>query len=387
MSQKSTKEIKNPKNKKGLISKLIFLACLTILVVTLFLSFGELQSIVDTILNIGKSNNWLWLLLAFGLIIIYFFIWPISLCLFAKSAKAECDMTDTFLIGCSEHFYNGITPFGAGGQPFQIYSYSRTGVSPSKATGIILANFVVFMLVTNIYALVALIFWPYFTSNLSALPNGATSMDANWFIPIAIIGYVMNFLVLVFMFTLGLSKKIRNGIIGLAKAICKIKFIGKHFSKLIPALENYCDNAQTAFKEVAKYKKSFVFAFISRFIAMGIYYSIPFFILLAVGVPITPFDFLIVFFGTSFAITAVVFIPTPGATGGIELAFSIVLAAMSTASLGSSQAVSLLWRLITFYFILIISFLSGLIFEARVNKKEKNKKLTIENNKENHIDE
>ena len=84
MNQKSTKEIKNPKNKKGLISKLIFLACLTILVVTLFLSFGELQSIVDTILNIGKSNNWLWLLLAFGLIIIYFFLWPISLCLFAR---------------------------------------------------------------------------------------------------------------------------------------------------------------------------------------------------------------------------------------------------------------------------------------------------------------
>ena len=379
---KSNETIKNPKNKKGLISKLIFLICLTVLVVTLFLSLGELEEIVNTILSIGQSNNWVWLIVAFLLALIYFCLWPLSLCFFAKSAKAESTFTDSFLIGCSEHFYNGITPFSAGGQPFQVYSYSKRNVPASKGTGIVLANFVVFMMVTNLIALIALIFFPYFTNNLSQIPNGYSGMmDANWFIPIAIVGYVINFLVLVFMFALGLSKKIRNGIVGIVKAICKIKFIGKHLSKAIPALEEYCDNAQTAFKELAKHKKAFVFAFISRLFAMIAYYAIPFFILLAVGINVTPFDFIIIFFGTSFAITAVVFIPTPGGTGGIELAFSIVLASISTASLGSTQAVSLLWRLITFYFILIISFIAGLIFEARVARKEK-KELKEENKNE-----
>jgi uncharacterized protein (TIRG00374 family) len=282
------------------------LICLTILVVTLFLSLGELEEIVNTILNIGQSNNWIWLVVAFIVALIYFGLWPLSLCFFAKSAKAESDFTDSYLIGCSEHFYNGITPFSAGGQPFQIYGFSRRGTSASKATGIVLANFVVFMMVTNLIALIALIFFPYFTANLSAINNNATStMDANWFIPVAIVGYVINFLVLVFMFTLGLSKKVRNGIVGIVKGICKIKFIGKYLSKAIPALEAYCDNAQTAFKEIAKHKKAFLFAFISRFFAMVAYYSIPFFILLAVGITVTPFDFVLIFFGTSFAITAV----------------------------------------------------------------------------------
>lgn len=370
--ENKVKEVnKNPHSKKRLISNLIFLLCLTILVVTLFLSFGELQSIVDTILNIGQSNNWVWLIVAFLLALVYFGLWPLSLCFFAKSSKAESTFMDSYLIGCSEHFYNGITPFSAGGQPFQIYSYSKRGVKVSKATGIVLANFVVFMMVTNIFALLALIFWNQFTANLSSINVSNTSLDANWFIPIAIVGYVINFLVLIFMFALGLSKTIRNGIIGIVKAICKIKFLGKHLSKFIPSLEEYCDNAQIAFKEISKNKKAFILAFISRFFAMAAYYAIPFFILLSVGISVTPLDFIIIFFGTSFAITAVVFIPTPGGTGGIEYAFAIVIASVASASLGSTQAVSLVWRLVTFYFILIISFIAGLIFEARATKFDK----------------
>ena len=368
-------KIKNPKNKKRTISNIIFLLCLTILVVTLFLSFGELQSIVDTILNIGQSNNWVWLLVAFALALVYFLLWPLSICFFAKSSKAESTFMDSYLIGCSEHFYNGITPFSAGGQPFQIYSFSKKGVKASKATGIVLANFAVFMMVTNLIALLALIFWNQFTANLNNITVSGSTFDANWFIPIAIIGYVINFLVLVFMFTLGLSKKIRNGIIGIVKGLCKIKFLGKHFSKFIPALEEYCDNAQIAFKEISKNKKAFILAFISRFFSMVAYYAIPFFILLAVGINVTAADFIIVLFGTSFAITAVVFIPTPGGTGGIEYAFALVLASVASASLGSAQAVSLIWRLVTFYFILILSFIAGLIFEASASKYQKKKEI------------
>ena len=52
-----------------------------------------------------------------------------AICFFAKSAKAESDFTDSYLIGCSEHFYNGITPFSAGGQPFQIYYLNKRGIT------------------------------------------------------------------------------------------------------------------------------------------------------------------------------------------------------------------------------------------------------------------
>ncbi|MBR3266806.1 MAG: hypothetical protein IKI55_01560, partial [Bacilli bacterium] len=81
-------EAKTPekKSKKGLISNVIFLILLTALVVTLFLSFGEIQKIGETLAQIATGNNWLWLLAAFGAVIVYFLLWPITLNLFSKAA-------------------------------------------------------------------------------------------------------------------------------------------------------------------------------------------------------------------------------------------------------------------------------------------------------------
>ena len=80
---------------------------------------------------------------------------------------------------------------------------------------------------------------------------------------------------------------------------------------------------------------------------------------------------LIVLFATSFAITAVVWVPTPGGTGGIEYAFSIVISSvclMASANSGAALALSLLWRLATYYFTLIVSFVFVCIFQARDKK-------------------
>ena len=88
-------EAKTPekKSKKGLISNVIFLILLTALVVTLFLSFGEIQKIGETLAQIATGNNWLWLLAAFGAVIVYFLLWPITLNLFSKAALLNMMVT------------------------------------------------------------------------------------------------------------------------------------------------------------------------------------------------------------------------------------------------------------------------------------------------------
>ncbi len=73
--------------------------------------------------------------------------------------------------------------------------------------------------------------------------------------------------------------------------------------------------------------------------------------------------------------------PTPGGSGGIEYAFSIVIASLATNVMGQAQAVTLLWRLCTFYVLIIVSFVTSIIYEKKVNnyldKLEENK--VIEN--------
>ena len=74
-------EMQNPHNKKSrrkLISNIIFLVLLTILVVTLILSFGEISKISAQFQEITKGDNWKYLLVAVGLILVHFFLWPAS---------------------------------------------------------------------------------------------------------------------------------------------------------------------------------------------------------------------------------------------------------------------------------------------------------------------
>lgn len=371
-------DVKSKKSKRRLISNIIFMILLTILVVTLILSLGEINNIIAKFNEIANGNNWVWLLAAIGLALAYFILWPLSQVIFGKALKVEATGMESYLIGCSEHFYNGITPFAAGGQPFQIYSFTKRKVTTAKATGIVLTSFVTFMMVTNAFAIASLIFY-------KQIADGLETLNLGWLQYIAIVGFIINFAVLLFMIAMGTSKKLRNGFVNLFKKIAyakmfhkehKHKWSQKLFGKLglaltngIPKFEEYCNNAQIAFKETWTHKRATAFAIIIKIAAMACYYAIPFFILKAVGIELGFDKLILVLFCTSFAITSVVWMPTPGGTGGIEYAFMIVIAAVTGTSANDPAAVVLIWRMITFYFILIISFIANATFEAIASRK------------------
>ena len=89
MNEQGEVKTTQKKNKKSLISNIIFLVLLSALVLTLFLSLGEIQKIGETLSQIAEGTNWLWLLAAFGAVIVYFLLWPITLNLFAKAAGSD----------------------------------------------------------------------------------------------------------------------------------------------------------------------------------------------------------------------------------------------------------------------------------------------------------
>ncbi|MCQ2793010.1 MAG: flippase-like domain-containing protein [Bacilli bacterium] len=372
----------NPKKKshKKLISNLIFLTLLTVLVVILLLSMGEINKIGESLSHIGQ--NYIWLIAAIGLVLAYFILWPFSQCIYGKALKIKASFGESFLIGSSEHFYNGITPFAAGGQPFQIYSYTKRKVTTAQATGVILASFVTFMMVTNAFAIVSLFFW-------QDIWNGLTTLNMQWVIWVALVGFIINFSVLLFMIALGTNKHIRNVLVKLLTKLANWKIFHNEKHKLlnrfgnflvnqIPNFELYCSNAQVAFKQVWSHKLATVLAIIIKIICMGCYYAIPFFLLKAVGIDIGFDKIPLVLFATSFAITSVVWMPTPGGTGGIEFAFQFVIAAVIGMSVKEdATAVCLLWRLVTFYLVIIISFILNAVFEAIASKRMKKEEQNV----------
>jgi glycosyltransferase 2 family protein len=378
-------QIRTQKGKKSriqLISGIIFLLGMTVLVITLFLNFGDIKAISTTFHEVTHGNNWAWLLLAALMTIVYLLLWPLSLCIFSKALNLGSSFKDDYAIGETEHFYSGVTPFATGGQPFQVYSYKTIGVRARKSTGAVLATFAAHMIVTNIYAVAALCFFPFY---IKGLASGALQelewMNTGAFIGITSVGYFFNLFTLFFTFSVGVSNHVRNWTVGIMRHLAKGKLFGKWLTPKIADFENYCDNTQAGFKEILTHKKSFISAFFVRFAAMFCFYSIPYFLLRSFGATFggglnESLSFWVIFFSTSFAITAVVWVPTPGSTGGIDYMFAIVIGSLSASGLItggsaglSSLATSLMWRLFTYYFPLLVSFVFSAVFEISTARR------------------
>ena len=263
-----------------------------------------------------------------------------------------------------EHFFNGITPFATGGQPFQVYAFKREKVTVASSTSLLLMNFFVFMLVTNTFALSSLIYFQRFVT------DGAMAT-------VAVVGFTMNFIVLAFTLLIALSKTVRR----LAEALVGKLAVWKLTRKLVaPKVENineYFDNVQSAFRSLIKKKGAFFLSLLTKALAMASYYAVTFFILHALYVDVPASELFYIISGTSFAITMVVFVPTPGSSGGIEFAFRSVFASIVAAyALNISidtvaTGGMLIWRALTYYLIMLISLGFYVFIETAYQRRAK----------------
>lgn len=352
----NSKNTETKYDSKKVVRMIILGSAITIFIMTMILSFNDFEGIVEVL----KTTNVKYLMLAVLLLLIYAILYPITLCILTRTKKCKISMLNTYLIGSTEHFFNGITPFATGGQPFQVYAYNRLGVKPSDSTGILMMNFIIFMIVTNIYALASLFYYPQLAQNISNLNA------------MVIIGFAINFFVLIFLISVATTKRIRIWLEKILIWLCRFKWLKKFVEPNIPKFNDYCYQAQGAFKELWHHKGAFLSCFVIKFITMGVYYAITFFILKALNVDVGPDKLVFIICSTAFAITMCVFIPTPGSSGGIEFAFKSIFQAVAVGITAEvAMGGMLLWRLLSYYLMMLLSFFIYLALEKITLKREK----------------
>lgn len=327
------------KSKAKKVGLYIFYGILTVCLLITILSFGDLGEIFKQL----QMSNVKYILIAIACILVYAALYPLTTCILAKAQKLNVGFGTTYSIAMTEHFFNGITPFATGGQPFQVYAFTKAKVKASDATSLLMMNFIIFMIVTNGFALTSLIYYSKFATELPIQI-------------LAIVGFTMNFGVLAFLIALATSKRLGNALLKLAKLLCKIKWIGKLFEPKIPELAAYIERAQSGFKGLIKQGWAALVCLLIKIVTMGAFYAATFYILRALHVAVEYSDMFFVICGSSFAITMVVFIPTPGSSGGIEFAFQRVFASLAGgAAVAVSYSGMLIWRLLSYYMMLVIS--------------------------------
>ena len=341
------------------IGKFILFGAITIFTLAIVLSLGDIGEIMKTVLTLDVK----YVIMSLASLLVYLALYPLSLCILTRANKYKIKQTKTYCIAMTEHFFNGITPFATGGQPFQAYAFSRAGVSIADSTSLLLMNFLVFMLTTNSFALASLVYFNRFITN--------GTMAA-----VAVVGFSINFLVLAFTFSIAASKGVRRLLERAVEKLSVWKLTKRFIAPRKESISEYFENVQSAFHRLIKSKSAFTLSLLTKALSMAAYYATTFFILRALYVDVPPSELFFIISGTSFAITMVVFLPTPGSSGGVEFAFKSVFANIISAyAVNSIDTVAsggmLIWRLFTYYLTMAISLVFYIILELRFKHEEK----------------
>ena len=309
----------------------------------------DFNRIISEIIHI----NPLLLLLALFLVFSYWFFRAVVLRNFVLKFKPNFRLFDAFRVHMSTIFFDQVTPFASGGQPYEIYKLTKEEKLPvSSSTNIVFQTFIVYQIAFLFLTLLAFLYNMIFRIYpINPLLRGLVTL-----------GFIVNFVVGLVMFSVAFLEKFNNFLINLGiKILFKFKII-----KDKQAQEEKWHQSTKNFHESATYllkdKKNFINCILLNILSIIALYLVPIAIFYGInsGGSITGVETLVT---TAYVSMLGSYIPLPGGTGGLEYGFLVFFGCFIVEP--KLTAAMIIWRFVTYYIGIII----GAIF-INIRKKE-----------------
>ena len=330
------------KSKRKIIGNIIFLIVVLIVLGILLFSLND----INEIWSIITSSSVPLLLLALGLSLVFMFLTNSSIQLITSGVGGNISYKDGIHIANTEYLFNAITPFSSGGQPIQAYYFMKKGLSGDQTMSVLTSNFIIYQAVSTLLGTVGIII--YFSAVKASISGYA------WLI---FIGYFINTLILVGAVLMATVKGFRNLLRSIFRGLGKIKFLNKSMTKLEKKSFGFVERFQSETKKLFKRKRVLFGASGLRLLSLLVVNSIPIVVFTALQITIDPKDYLFIIMMTAFATTFTLWIPTPGASGGVEWAFTVLFTGI-IAPQPVVIAALLIWRVLTYYVGIVSGFSS-----------------------------
>ena len=186
--------------------------------ITILVLYFSLKDNFKEVINQILTMNSIYLILAFIFLFIFLIFKSLSIYLFCKKINKEFKFIQSIQLVLRTQFFNAVTPFATGGQPYQIYYLKHCGIDYASSTSIVLQNFIVYQIALVILGLIAL-----FTNQILDVFNNSKLL-----VRLIALGFIINTLVIVIMFVVAFSKKMNKSIIGFGISILtKLKLVKK----------------------------------------------------------------------------------------------------------------------------------------------------------------
>jgi len=299
--------------------------------------FGFFWGEVDLFAHLQHRSLYLIFSGFLGYILGMYLIETLRLHLLLEAYQIKLNFWEKFTNSIMGYFYSSITPMAAGGQPFQIMHLKSRGIQPSLASNIYVNRYVEHL----IFSVLVILFSFTFTVNL--LQKMRVNVGSE---------------ILSSALTLSIILSVLVSIILLRPTILAhlVRILGK-FKKLKTWSERATDffqNLQTSIiKSWDHHIGLMLFDSLLGILNTLIQALSLWITLLLIGIEL---DFLTTFITYMMLNLLVFYIPTPGASGGIEGVYSLAFGALSRDYSGAWSAV-LLWRIGAYYLLIPVAFI------------------------------
>lgn len=332
-------------------SNVIFLSFL--ITVTAVIVFTQLDPVeLHQTLRNTKDE---FLLLGIGCIFIYWLLEAYMLLKLMRRENPQERFSFAFTLMMVGQYYNLLDPSSSGGQPIQLYEMSKQKYGLGTGTAVLVQKYALYQITITLLAITSIVF---------CLTELNQSLDAaKWLI---VIGLALNIaavvLIVIFVFNPNAAKGI---LVGCVKLLEKIRII-KHPEKYYKKIDHFVGEYELAVEALKSQKKETVWLFLVSLVQMLVFYSVNYFVFLSMGYhavnPITIISLQAILY------VAVAFIPTPGAAGGAEAGFLLIFGPIYGAA--NAPVAMILWRIITFYFILVFGGIYLSIHSIKMGKEK-----------------
>lgn len=299
------------------------------------------------------------LLLGISCIFIYWLIEAFILLKLMRRENPKETVSFAFTLTMVGQYYNLITPGATGGQPLQLYEMSKKGYGMGAGTAVLVQKYALYQVTVTFLGIIATVF------SLTALHQGLET--AKWLI---IFGLLINIIGVVLVFTLAFSPKtakmIMTGCVKLMYKMHVIKDQEKYYEKIDYFLVEY----EIAIDALKSQKMETVQLFLISIVQMLVFYSVNYWVYRSLG--LNAVNAITIISLQAILYVAVAFVPTPGAAGGAEAGFLLLFRPIYGAI---TPIAMILWRIITFYFII---FFGGIYLSIRSIRLGKEKVKAIE---------
>ena len=317
-----------------------------IFIVTIIVLFFALKDdFLEKIAYLFSFNIW-WLFFAIVLVFLYWLFKSFVIYFCTRKFDDNYSLKKAFNLIMGTQFFNAVTPFSTGGQPFQIYKFKKHGFSLETGTNIIIQDFIVYQVALILLGTIAI-----FLNNIFNIFPTDSLLEK-----LVFIGYLINLSVVILLFIVAFNKKgnrfILNIVIKIGARLKIIKNEAEFLSRSNETIENFHNNALFLMKS----KGMLVNIIIINFIALVCLYLVPFALIMGLGETINPFVAIIT---SAYVMLIGSFVPIPGGSGGLEFSFVRFYGFFVVGAKLSSIMIA--WRLVTYYLGLFV----GAIFVSK----------------------